>query len=849
MVAAEQEGEDMRARLYSNTLGALLVVQLCWAGTAAAQLPIPASTQFDITGLLQEATVTTPGDAHSGGSLTVNGIVVTVPRETIVILPANALTWEELFAQAPAPYGLTATPPSTGLALADLPQPLTTYEVQVVGNRVLGATDQYIAGLIYVSKEFLNSGAGFVNFIDYTLGEMRVGGIIAPDGSSPGCAQGGTFATNPTCTGARVRINDPVNVAVGTGRFSAGQSPDVRFTVDQDNPTIMSGTAYPMCLPRVAPPAVDPLCPEGNRPRDLAGNPVPTVNMPDPSLLAAGQLPDPRIQAPFEVGDYVTYSGTLVSDLATPTVGPYGPPGLGTAGTYTSAHTIINNVAIYTFPGTNPAYIETEVFILGTGGLTVIGVGEAAIRSRFEGMTTDPSRSVHLYGIDLDPVTGAGTDRDWGIIGVDQGPPLGAVKGRWRFRPPCAPFGTDPATIKFDKQCIMNAANTFLPAPREMRAVIEGLQTQIPGTAGAVTSANGIVYGQYHAPILEYIFPENIPGTPIVENNFNTMPFLACGGYTSSAGTLAGQLSPWPSNVVPVCANTAPVANAGPDQTVASGALVTLAGSATGTTPMTFAWLQTAGPAVTLSNAAIAGPSFTAPSVAVTTVLTFQLTATNALGSSSATVTITVNAAGAPTVNHIAPVTVTSGTPVTMTATGTDPGGLPLTFVWTQTGGTPVVLTPNPFTGAAISFTVTLPVGTLTPTTLQFQVVATNSAGVSSAPEFTTATINPVVDTLVITSAVYRTGKQRLDITVTSSVVSPALNVFLQPYVTTTGTTYDPDPAKGGAGNVFVNGGGGLYTISMVAVPEPAVPPAAPLTVKSSLGGVSAPSPLTRIRQ
>jgi len=28
---------------------------------------------------------------------------VIVPSETIVILPANALTWQEIFAQAPAP--------------------------------------------------------------------------------------------------------------------------------------------------------------------------------------------------------------------------------------------------------------------------------------------------------------------------------------------------------------------------------------------------------------------------------------------------------------------------------------------------------------------------------------------------------------------------------------------------------------------------------------------------------------------------------------------------------------------------------------------------------------------------
>ena len=98
-------------------------------------------------------------------------------------------------------------------------------------------------------------------------------------------------------------------------------------------------------------------------------------------------------------------------------------------------------------------------------------------------------------------------------------------------------------------------------------------------------------------------------------------------------------------------------------------------------------------------------------------------------------------------------------------------------------------------------------------------------------------------------SAEYRTGKQRLILTATSSVISPLVDMFLDPYVTTTGVVYDPNPVAGGLGNVFTNNGGGLYTIVLVGAPEPAVPPATPLTVHSSLGGTSAPSALTRIRQ
>lgn len=791
----------------------------------SALVALPPSTQFDITGFLQEASVS-GGGPTTGGQLKVNGHVVTVPGSTVVILPANALTWQELFAQAPLPYG----PTQSGLAMADVPNPLTTWEAHVIGNRVPAAAggDQYIAGLIYISQQGVNAGAGFINFIDYARGEMRVGGL-----------------PNDPTTGARVRINDPVVGDSGTGRFSKGLSPDRRFMVDQDNPTIISATGYPMCLPRVAPPAAggaetDAQCPRGNRPLDAAGNALISITMPDPATLAPGQLPDPRIQAPLMVGDYINFSGTLVADNDRPTAGPWP----GSASTYVSAHTITNNTAIYTAPGTNPVYVMTEVTIIGTGGVTVAGAGEAVIRTRFEGMTTDPTRGIHLYGIDLDPATGASRDRSFGTIGVDPGPPAGAVKGRWRFRPPCVPFGTVPP--RPDQTCVMNQIGTFLPATREVRAVVEGQQGQVPSAPTATTAANGIFFGQYHAPILEYIFPENVPGTPIVPNNFESIPFLACGGFSSSVGTLAGPLAPWPGNVAPVCASTVtpPNASAGPAVAVASGTLVTLAGSATGTTPIAFQWAQTGGPLVTLSSATVSNPTFTAPMVTTPTALTFSLTATNTAGSSTASVTITVSGAAAPTVNHVAARTVGSGTPVTLTATCSDPAGLPCTFVWTQTSGTPIVLAPNPTTGAAVTFTVAVPGGAPS-VILGFQIVATNSAGVNSVPDATTVTFTPLADAVVVTTVEYRTGKQRLIITATSSIVSPTLDLTLAPYLTATGVVFDPAVL----GNLFTNTGGGIYTLTLVGAPEPAVPPATPITVQSTAGGVSPPHGIDRLRQ
>jgi Calx-beta domain/PKD domain len=70
----------------------------------------------------------------------------------------------------------------------------------------------------------------------------------------------------------------------------------------------------------------------------------------------------------------------------------------------------------------------------------------------------------------------------------------------------------------------------------------------------------------------------------------------------------------------------APIPNAGPDQTVASGATVSLDGTGSidpANDPLTYQWTQTSGPAVTLSDPSSATPTFTAPTGPAT--LTFEL--------------------------------------------------------------------------------------------------------------------------------------------------------------------------------------------------------------------------------
>lgn len=76
-----------------------------------------------------------------------------------------------------------------------------------------------------------------------------------------------------------------------------------------------------------------------------------------------------------------------------------------------------------------------------------------------------------------------------------------------------------------------------------------------------------------------------------------------------------------------------PMANAGPDQSVAIGQLVMLDGTASTGSSLTFSWTQTGGEMVSLHGADTATPSFTAPMSVAS--LTFELVVQDALGDSN----------------------------------------------------------------------------------------------------------------------------------------------------------------------------------------------------------------------
>jgi hypothetical protein len=145
--------------------------------------------------------------------------------------------------------------------------------------------------------------------------------------------------------------------------------------------------------------------------------------------------------------------------------------------------------------------------------------------------------------------------------------------------------------------------------------------------------------------------------------------------------------------------NQPPTADAGPNQNVKEGALVTLNGS-NSTDPdggiASYQWTQVSGTSVVLSSPQAAITTFTAPTVGTSgEALTFSLTVTDHAGLQS-TDTCIVNVAwvDAPPVANAGPdQTVPEGTTVTLDGSkSTDPDDGIASYSWKQTGGVSVAL-------------------------------------------------------------------------------------------------------------------------------------------------------------
>lgn len=177
---------------------------------------------------------------------------------------------------------------------------------------------------------------------------------------------------------------------------------------------------------------------------------------------------------------------------------------------------------------------------------------------------------------------------------------------------------------------------------------------------------------------------------------------------------------------------TGPIAAAGTDQQVSGAVLVTLDGSGSSGTDLTFVWNQVAGPDATLSSTSTQKPVFTAPTLSTATVLTFQLVVedTNGLQDSD-TVDVTIlpsEASTSASANAGADQQVDEGALTTLDGTASE--GTSLTYSWEQLSGTMVALSS---TDTAQPVFVAPQV--TTPETLRFRLTVQDGDGNSDADE------------------------------------------------------------------------------------------------------------------
>jgi hypothetical protein len=559
---------------------------------------------FDETGFIQDATVSGDNSAcpdvtdarRRGGTVTINDTTIVVPCNMVIQMPANTMTWAEMVHGGPS------------LALKDSPFP--SFEVRVVGNIVDG---KHMAGLMFASQQSANTGSGTISKIDYDTGRIHV------DTGDP---------ANP----AVLEINDP------NGRFGRAQSPDPRFSVDDQNPTIHAGTGYPMCVPRQDPATTDDnLCPQANRPTP-AGAGRHCRNFTDAGVVplpASGELsaplasddfctkfvmpsvagradtdPDPRQQAPFEVGDQITYSGTLMH---------------GSGGDYISAHTIEANVGIYTQPGTQPSYLAIGEFGVGSADPNAVAVSGAAQETQdrifLESETTDVETPVDIYMMDVDPRDGTVRNRwitPFEMTGENQtGNPSGGITTQFtgaqpqraRLRATKAPTGllSQPTrTIR------VVARSLCAPEAQLDQAVLDACLENAPKVA------NGLVAGQYVAPTFEFIFPENVmPGDGVVPFDLWHLPFLRYGeGGSTPSGVGPLEPTPWgaPVSDLPPLPDPPPAPAPAPAPAAAAAPVAAAAAPATLVAPggVVLAAAAKAAPVVTGLTAPATVPAATA---------------------------------------------------------------------------------------------------------------------------------------------------------------------------------------------------------------------------------------------
>jgi len=284
-----------RPQALFKMLMALVIITVM--GSFAEAAPTLVSGGLGSLGEIERITLNNPADVYSGGVMVVGGGEMIIPKNLLIDLPANRLSLQQIFDQAPAACKALG---ESGLAKADKCNGSGTGAIATL-HAVRTNAGNVIIGDLFIQKA-AELVVGVVTYINYTEGYYRVNGL-----------------PNDPNTGAMVRLNDPTSrhtIQRGAGCTTSGPgypncSPDPRFTLDPDNYTNTFATGYPVCIPStVSRNFTNPL--GGPTSSQATANGTGDYLCPDTNrspLLTEPPVADSRRFAPVKVGDSVTAEG------------------------------------------------------------------------------------------------------------------------------------------------------------------------------------------------------------------------------------------------------------------------------------------------------------------------------------------------------------------------------------------------------------------------------------------------------------------------------------------------------------------------------------------------------------
>jgi chitodextrinase len=476
---------------------ALVALLLSAAGTTQAQT----ATAAPIVGEIERLTLTDAKDIYSGGVVVVGGQNIIIPRNLLMDFPANRLTLQQAFGQAPP--GCVARAES-GLAKADFCNASKTGSIATIrANRT--SAGNTIAGDIFIQKG-VETVKGVVTYINHTDGYFRLNGTL-----------------NSATTGVMVRLNDPGNrhtVQQGSGCLagSVNCSPDPRFTLDRDNYTSVFAGGMPVCIPSTVPRSfVDTLDldVDGNTTETLTTQSsatgtgdllCPSTNR-TPNLIVA----DSRRFAPIQLGDNLEVEGNFetINNVR-----------------FVSAHSTTVSRAL----GTRNAAGQPDYMFIDEAFVDAPGFQNQRARTLFIGFTTFlGTTDVMIWSLHYDPGVNAAHEFPLAsVIGCDNAAGAGTCSAQgltgaganiWRIRhdvdfinpatipklDPCAHLRADP---RFAALNPCPAGGTFAeqftvlsPVPHEIQARTGRKFADVAGTLKTIdilgqTATNG-----------QYLFP------------------------------------------------------------------------------------------------------------------------------------------------------------------------------------------------------------------------------------------------------------------------------------------------------------------------------------------------------